>query len=99
MDNILRPEAYTRQVQDKTFDAQEFSEMFRAMHKTYTRGDSLEVSLSNVSLDYFNYVTLRLENQLELVEVFSEPVYYPTNVRGGKGFFTLHLTGVRVVVL
>lgn len=99
VENILKPEAYTRQVEDKTFDAQEYSEMFRAMHKTYTPGDSLEVSLSNVSLDYFNYVTLRLENQLELVEVFSEPVYYPTNVRGGKGFFTLHLTDVRVVVL
>jgi len=99
VENILKPEAYTRQVEDKTFDAQEFSEMFRAMNKTYNRGDSLEVSLSNVSLDYFNYVGMRLENQLELVEVFSEPVYYPTNIRGGRGFFTLHLTDVRVVVL
>lgn len=98
-ENILKPDAYTRQVEDKTFDAQEFSEMFRAMHKTYNPGDSLEVSLSNVSVDYFNYVTLRLENQLELVEVFSEPVYYPTNVHGGRGFFTLHLTDVRIVVL
>jgi len=97
--NILKPEAYTRQVEDKTFNAHEFSEMFRAMHKNYYPGDSLEVSLSNVSLDYFNYVTLRLENRLELVEVFSEPVYYPTNVQGGRGFFTLHLTDVRVVVL
>lgn len=99
VENILRPEAYTRQVEDKTFNAQEFSEMFRAMNKTYEVGDSLEVSLSNVSLDYFNYVTLRLENQLELVEIFSEPVHYPTNVKGGRGFFTLHLTDVRIVVL
>lgn len=99
VENILKPDAYTRQVEDKTFDAQEFSEMFRAMHKSFYPGDSIEVSLSNVSLDYFNYVTLRLENQLELVEVFSEPIYYPTNIRGGRGFFTLHLTDVRVVVL
>lgn len=99
VENILKPDAYTRQVEDKTFDAQEFSEMFRAMHKNFYPGDSIEVSLSNVSLDYFNYVTLRLENQLELVEVFSEPIYYPTNIRGGRGFFTLHLTDVRVVVL
>lgn len=98
-ENILKPEAYTRQVEDKTFDEQEFSEMFRAMHKNLYPGDSIEVSLSNVSLDYFNYVTLRLENHLELVEVFSEPIYYPTNVRGGRGFFTLHLTDVRVIVL
>lgn len=99
VENILKPEAYTRQVEDKNFNAQEFSEMFRAMHKEFYPGDSLEVSLSNVSLDYFRYVGMRLENRLELVEVFSEPVYYPTNIRGGRGFFTLHLTDVRVVVL
>ena len=99
IDNILKPEAYTRQVDDKTFDVQEYSEMFRAMHKNFLPGDSLEISLSNVSVDYFNYVRLRLENQLELVEVFSEPIYYPTNIRGGRGFFTLHLTDVRVIVL
>jgi len=98
-ENILKPDAYTRQVEDKTFNDQEFSEMFRAMNKNFYPGDSIEVSLSNVSLDYFNYVKLRLENQLDLVEVFSEPIYYPTNVRGGRGFFTLHLTDVRVIVL
>lgn len=99
IDDILKPEAHTRQVEDKKFNAHEFSEMFRAVNKNFYPGDSLEVSLSNVSLDYFKYVGLRLENQLELVEVFSEPVYYPTNIRGGRGFFTLHLTDVRVVVL
>lgn len=99
VENILKPEAYTRQLEDKSFNAQEFSEGFRAMNKNFYPGDSIEVSLSNVSLDYFNYVTLRLENKLELVEIFSEPIHYPTNVRGGRGFFTLHLTDVRVIVL
>ena len=99
VENILKPEAYTRQVEDKTFDAGEFSEQFRAMNKKFYPGDSIEVSLSNVSVDYFKYVTLRLENKLDLVELFSEPIYYPTNVRGGRGFFTLHLTDVRVIVL
>lgn len=96
---ILKPDAYTRPVDDKTFNEQEFSEMFRAMNKNFYPGDSIEVSLTNVSEDYFNYVKLRLENQLDLVEVFSEPVYYPTNVIGGRGFFNLHLTDVRVIVL
>lgn len=98
-EDILKPDAYTRQVEDKSFNAQEFSERFRAINKNFHPGDSIEVSLSNVSVDYFNYVTLRLENQVELVEIFSEPIYYPTNVRGGRGFFTLHLTDVRVIVL
>lgn len=98
VENILKPQAYTRRVEDKTFDDQEFSEMFRAMNKNFDPGDSIEVSLSNVGLDYFNYVKVRLENNLELVEVFSEPVYYPTNILGGRGFFTLHLTDTRVIV-
>ncbi|HEU5145406.1 MAG TPA: DUF4249 domain-containing protein [Chryseosolibacter sp.] len=98
-EKILKPDAYTRQVEDKSFNAQEFSERFRAINKNFYPGDSIEVSLSNVSADYFNYVTLRLENKVELVEIFSEPIYYPTNVRGGRGFFTLHLTDVRVIVL
>ncbi len=99
IENILKPDAYTRQVEDKSFNAQEFSERFRAMNKNFYPGDSIEVSLSNVSVEYFNYVTLRLENKLELVEIFSEPIHYPTNIRGGRGFFTLHLTDARVIVL
>jgi hypothetical protein len=97
--NILKPDAYTRPVDDKTFNDQEFSEIFRVMNKNFYPGDSIEVSLANVSEDYFNYVKLRLENHLELVEVFSEPVYYPTNIVGGRGFFNLYLTDVRVIVL
>jgi hypothetical protein len=97
--NILKPDAYTRPVDDRAFSDQEFSEMFLAMNKNYYPGDSIEVSLANVSEDYFNYVKLRLENHLELVEVFSEPMYYPTNIHGGRGFFNLHLTDVRVIVL
>ncbi|MFZ6013664.1 MAG: DUF4249 domain-containing protein [Bacteroidota bacterium] len=97
--NILKSEAYTRPVDDKIFNDQEFSEIFLAMNKNFYPGDSIEISLANVSEDYFNYVKLRMENHLELVEVFSEPVYYPTNIHGGRGFFNLHLTDVRVIVL
>jgi hypothetical protein len=98
-ENILKSDAYTRAVEDKTFNGQEFSEIFQAMNKHFYPGDSIEVSLANVSADYFSYVKLRLENHLELVEVFSEPIYYPTNIRGGRGFFNLYLTDVRVIVL
>lgn len=98
-EDILKPDAYTRRVEDKTFNHQRFSERFRAMNKTYYPGDSIEVSIASVSEDYFNYVRLRVENGLELVELFSEPVYYPTNIEGGRGFFNLHLTDVRVIVL
>ena len=97
--DILKTGAYTRPVDDKTFNDQEFSETFIATNKNFDRGDSIEISLANVSEDYFNYVKLRLENRLELVEIFSEPVYHPTNVVGGRGFFNLYLTDIRVIVL
>lgn len=99
IENILKPDAYTRILEDRTFNGQEFSEMFRAMHRNFNPGDSIAVSLANVSVDYFNYVKLRMENQLELVEVFGEPIHYPTNIRGGSGFFNLHLTDIREMVL
>jgi hypothetical protein len=97
--DILKPDAYTHPLDDSEFNAQEFSEKFLATNKYLSAGDTIEVSLSNVSEDYFNYVNLRLENHLELVEVFSEPVYYPTNVVGGRGFFNLYLTDIRLIVL
>jgi hypothetical protein len=99
MDQLLMPEAYTRAVNDKTFNGHQFSETFTATHKYLQPGDTIEVSLSNVPPDYFTYVSLRLENQLELAELFSEPIYYPTNIRGGLGFFTLYISDVRVIVL
>lgn len=99
MDQLLMPEAYTRAVNDKPFNGHHFSETFTATHKNLAPGDTIEVSLSNVPLDYFTYVSLRLENQLELAELFSEPVYYPTNIRGGRGFFTLYISDVWVMVL
>ena len=99
VEDILKPDAHIRRVEDKTFNEQIFSERFSAMNKNFYPGDSIEVSLSNVSEDYFNYVRLRMENDLDLVELFSEPIHYPTNVRGGRGFFNLHLTDARVIVL
>jgi hypothetical protein len=99
MDLLLMPEAHTRAINNKPFNGHHFSETFTATHKNLQPGDTIEVSLSNVPLDYFTYVSLRLENKLELAELFSEPVYYPTNIRGGRGFFTLYISDVRIIVL
>lgn len=99
VEDILKPDAFTRRLEDKTFNEQRFSERFRAMNEDLYPGDSIEVSISNVSVEYFNYVRLREENDLELAELFSEPIYYPTNIQGGYGFFNLHLTDIRVLAL
>lgn len=96
MENLLRPDTYTRLLTDESFNGQEFSETFNAItsHPYY---DSVSVSIANVSKEYFDYVKLRMENDLELVEIFSEPIEYPTNVQGGKGFFELHISDIRMV--
>lgn len=100
IDRLLLPKAYTHALDDKAFNGKEFSETFTASSKDFLlAGDTVELSLSNVSADYYHYVVMRMENQLKLAELFSEPVYYPTNVRGGRGFFTLYLSDVRVTVL
>lgn len=99
IDRLLQPRAYTHTLDDKNFNGKEFSETFTATTKDLLPGDTVELSLSNVSPDYYDYVVMRMENQLKLAELFSEPVYYPGNIRGGRGFFTLYLSDVKVMVL
>ena len=91
--NLIRPDAYTLLLVDTTFNGSQFSDRFVAATSTTPR-DSVAISLASVGKDYFDYVKLKMENDLELVEVFSEPIQYPTNIRGGRGFFTLHLPDV-----
>jgi len=56
--------------------------------------DSVVVTLSNISEEYYNYLVLRasggsLFNQLNL-----EPVNYPSNVNNGYGFFNAHFPDI-----
>jgi hypothetical protein len=41
---------------------------------------------------------LRIDNRFSLVEFVSEPVNYPSNVAGGKGYFNLYIPDVRFFV-
>ena len=91
--NLIRPDAYTRLLVDTAFNGKQFYDSFVAA-TSGRQSDSVAISLANVGKEYFDYVKLKMENDLELVEVFSEPIHYPTNIRGGRGFFTLHLPDV-----
>ncbi len=42
---------------------------------------------------------LRQDNRFSLVEFLGEPINYPTNVVGGKGFFNLYIPDIRTFVL
>lgn len=97
--NILNPGAFTRLLLDNEFDGQRYRETFRVITRDYSRGDSIAVSISNVSRDYYDFLKLRLDNRFSLVAYLGEPVNYPSNVQGGKGYFNLYIPDFRAFVL
>lgn len=52
--------------------------------------DSLVVSVSNISEDYFEYLNQRKQSGKLLQQVFNEPINYRTNIVNGYGFFNAH---------
>ncbi len=99
VENILNPGAFTKLLSDDEFDGQQYQETFRVFTRDYSEGDSIAVSLSNVSKEYYDFLKLRMDNRFSLVEYLGEPVNYPSNVVGGKGYFNLYVPDFRAFVL
>jgi len=99
VDNILNPTMFTRLLTDEEFEGQRYGESFRAFPRNYGIGDTLVVALSNISENYYKFQELRSDNRYSFVEYLSEPVNYPSNIEGGKGFFNLYLPDIRIFVL
>lgn len=99
IENLINPRAFTKLINDKAFNGHEFGEQFRVFPRDYEPGDTIAVSLSNINEDYFRFMQLRIDNRFSLVEFLGEPINYPTNVEGGKGFFNLYVPDVRFFVL
>jgi hypothetical protein len=98
-DNLLNPRAFTRLLDDETFNGTTYQETFRVFPRDFIPGDTIAVSLSNISKDYYDFMELRLDNRFSFVEYLSEPINYPSNVTGGKGFFNLYVPDVETFVL
>lgn len=99
IENLLNPRAFTVLMTDEGFDGQRYTERFRVFPRDYHPGDTIAVTLSNISEDYYNFMKLRLDNRYSFVEFISEPVNYASNVEGGRGFFNLYVPDVRFFVL
>jgi hypothetical protein len=97
--NVINPRDFTRLIDDTDFDGQRYTEVFKVVPRNYSKGDTILVSLSNISEEYYNFVKLRLDNRFSLVEFLGEPINYPSNVIGGKGFFNLYIPDFRTFVL
>ena len=68
---------------------------FRVFFRDYSRGDTVLVSMANISEDYYNFLDLR-GTRRGFVGSLGEPITFPSNVDNGLGYFHLHIPDVRV---
>jgi hypothetical protein len=99
MEDLLNPGGFTRLLDDVDFEGQKYGETFRVFPRDFSRGDTISVSLSNISEDYYDFMQLRLDNRFSFIEYLSEPINYPSNIKGGKGFFNLYVPDIRFFIL
>lgn len=62
-------------------------------------GDTLVVSLSNISKGYYEFLAAYKRSGNLLSQLTGEPVNLPTNVEGGYGYFALIRPSARTVIL
>lgn len=94
-DRLLNPRAFIELLDDENFEGEKFRDTFRAFPRDYSTGDTVAVLLSNISEDYYKFLQIRMDMRYSFVEFISEPVNYPTNVEGGRGFFNLYIPDAR----
>lgn len=99
IENVINPRAFTRLLDDVDFENTAYEETFRVFPRDYQPGDTIAVSLSNISEEYYRFMELRQDNRFSFVEFLGEPINYPTNVVGGKGFFNLYIPDIRTFIL
>ncbi|MBW3545463.1 MAG: DUF4249 domain-containing protein [Bacteroidetes bacterium] len=97
--NIINPHAFTKLLNDTEFEGRLVEDQFRFTPEMYAPGDTIAFTLSNISEEYYHFMKLRLENRLNLMDFLGEPVNYPSNIVGGKGYFNLYVPDVRFFVL
>lgn len=98
-ERVLNPGTYLRLVDDDDHEGTEISEVFRSVWQDYEKGDTAVVSLSNISQEYYDFIQLRLDSRVGFVEFVSEPLNYPSNVVGGRGYFNLYIPDIRFFIL
>jgi hypothetical protein len=97
VERLLNPRSFTRLLDDTAFDGQKHRESFRVAFRDYDQGDTVAIYLARVSEEYYNFMKIRIDNRYSFTEYLSEPVNYPTNVVGGKGFFNLYVPDLRLI--
>jgi len=97
--SLLNPDVFTHLKDDASFDGQLYQEQFRVFFRDFSKGDTVSVFLSNVQKDYYQFLKLRNDNRYGFADFASEPLNYSSNVKGGLGYFNLHVPDARVFVM
>lgn len=97
--HIFNSRAYTLLLEDDEFNGLLYENQLDLPVRGYAPGDTVVVSLSNISEEYYRFLKMRIDNRTGFLEFLSEPVNYPSNVTGGKGFFNLYVPDVRPFIL
>lgn len=78
----------------------EFGEVFtdsvRFGSESLLANDTIAVSLSNISKEYYQFLDQRARSENIFTEITREPITYPTNVVNGYGFFNTHFPDVSI---
>jgi Domain of unknown function (DUF4249) len=97
--SLLNPDVFTHLKDDASFDGQLYQDLFRVFFRDFSKGDTVSVFLSNVQKDYYQFLKLRNDNRYGFADFASEPLNYSSNVKGGLGYFNLHVPDARVFVM
>jgi uncharacterized membrane protein len=98
-ERVLNPRITTKMIDDQSFDGGTKQDQFKILFDEVKPGDTLAVMLSNIDEDYYNFMKLREDTRFGLAAAIGEPINYPSNVKGGLGFFNLYVPDVRVFTL
>jgi hypothetical protein len=97
--SYLNPRLYTRLVRDSVNDGKVIQEEFRVLFRRFSAGDTVAVFLSNISQEYYGFLKLRNDRRYNFTAFASEPLNFNSNIKGGLGYFNLHLPDARIFVL
>jgi Domain of unknown function (DUF4249) len=95
----LNPRVFTRLVRDSIYDGKVMQEEFKVLFRKFSKGDTVAVFLSNISEEYYTFLKARNDRRYNLSAFASEPLNFSSNVKGGLGYFNLHVPDARIFVL
>lgn len=99
LERLINPRVFTKLITDETFNGKVYQDTFNVLFQEFSKGDTIAVSMANISETYYQFLKLRNDNRFSFVEFAGEPINYPSNVIGGYGYFNLHTPDLRFIVL